>query len=348
MPLLVEGAECHVQTAATAAEIMHDRARILRRQRQEYAPLAPAARHAVDMLMAIAEHMAEFVQQHALLDELAGIEGRIDRQLAVFPGIMWKKGTRDEQAAGVAKLDDKVDIAGHRRRVLVRYMDEIEATFGRDRLPLARRLLRNAAVLGRMVLGGATQVAFVSETVKRHFERSVRFRAPPVLVVNGVDTEVFRPAVRAPDPPMRPQRPEPRPDPPRLPESVQTDVVDTRAVDNDIVSDEPSDDPVTPAGPSTESFVDARADARYGDDNRVRYPRTALRNREQGEVQLRVLIARDGRAIRVELARSSGSRDLDREAQRAVLKWRFVAAERNGEKIESWAVVPIRFDLQNI
>jgi protein TonB len=157
-----------------------------------------------------------------------------------------------------------------------------------------------------------------------------------------------RPAPRDPDPPVRPQRPEPRPDPPRLPESAQTDIVDTRVADNDIVSDEPSEEPVTPAGPPSDTFSGAHADARYGDDNRVRYPRTALRNREQGEVQLRVLIARDGRAIKVELARSSGSRDLDREAQRAVLKWRFVAAERNGEKIESWAVVPIRFDLQQI
>jgi glycosyltransferase involved in cell wall biosynthesis len=48
-------------------------------------------------------------------------------------------------------------------------------------------------VLGAWVLGGADQVVFESETVRAYFAGRVRFRAPPLLIENGVDTEVFRP-----------------------------------------------------------------------------------------------------------------------------------------------------------
>ena len=60
------------------------------------------------------------------------------------------------------------------------------------RNPLLRVLLFLAyRVLGRLVLGGATQVVFVSDAVKRYFEGFVTFRAPPQLVPNGVDPTLF-------------------------------------------------------------------------------------------------------------------------------------------------------------
>ena len=48
--------------------------------------------------------------------------------------------------------------------------------------------------LGALVLGGADQVVFESETVRQYFGRFVRFRRPAELVQNGVDTQRFRPA----------------------------------------------------------------------------------------------------------------------------------------------------------
>lgn len=47
--------------------------------------------------------------------------------------------------------------------------------------------------LGRSVLGGATEVVFVSDTVRRFFERFVAFRSAPDLLCNGVDSAVFFP-----------------------------------------------------------------------------------------------------------------------------------------------------------
>jgi glycosyltransferase involved in cell wall biosynthesis len=52
-------------------------------------------------------------------------------------------------------------------------------------------------LFGAWVLGGADQVVFESETVRAYFAERVRFRSPPMLIENGVDTEVFRPCSAA-------------------------------------------------------------------------------------------------------------------------------------------------------
>ncbi|MGA8049372.1 MAG: glycosyltransferase family 4 protein [Burkholderiales bacterium] len=62
------------------------------------------------------------------------------------------------------------------------------------RNPVLRGMLYAAyRVLARVVLGGATQVVFVSESVRRYFSEFVRFKSAPELVFNGVDTTVFHP-----------------------------------------------------------------------------------------------------------------------------------------------------------
>jgi glycosyltransferase involved in cell wall biosynthesis len=53
-------------------------------------------------------------------------------------------------------------------------------------------------LLGHRVLAGAARTVFVSDAVKRHFESRVRFPAPPLVIENGVDTQLFRPAPAAP------------------------------------------------------------------------------------------------------------------------------------------------------
>ncbi|HEX4928025.1 MAG TPA: glycosyltransferase family 4 protein [Burkholderiales bacterium] len=69
-------------------------------------------------------------------------------------------------------------------------------------VPFRNRLLRallSAAyrVLGRAVLGRATRVVFVSDSVRRYFADFVKFQAPPQLVENGVDTTQFHPVDEA-------------------------------------------------------------------------------------------------------------------------------------------------------
>jgi len=73
------------------------------------------------------------------------------------------------------------------------------------RNPLLRLALRIAnGILGRWILGGADRVVFESATVQAYFTRFVRFRSPPVLIANGVDTGRFAPAAAAGRPAGRP------------------------------------------------------------------------------------------------------------------------------------------------
>jgi glycosyltransferase involved in cell wall biosynthesis len=66
------------------------------------------------------------------------------------------------------------------------------------RNPALRALLFAAChLLGRIVLGGASQVVFVSESVRRYFKGFVGFRSAPLLVPNGVDTALFHPVDEA-------------------------------------------------------------------------------------------------------------------------------------------------------
>jgi glycosyltransferase involved in cell wall biosynthesis len=62
------------------------------------------------------------------------------------------------------------------------------------RNPLLRWLMRLMnRVVTRPILANADQAVFISEATARAFA-DVRFRKPPRLIFNGVDTEIFRPA----------------------------------------------------------------------------------------------------------------------------------------------------------
>jgi glycosyltransferase involved in cell wall biosynthesis len=61
----------------------------------------------------------------------------------------------------------------------------------RNLLPRLAMALANRLV-ARTVLARADRVAFVSEVTARYFA-TVGFRAPPVLIFNGVDSDLFRP-----------------------------------------------------------------------------------------------------------------------------------------------------------
>jgi len=63
----------------------------------------------------------------------------------------------------------------------------------------------------------------------------------------------------------------------------------------------------------------------------------------QGRVTLRLLVRSDGSVAQVNVFESSGSQVLDEAAVNAAVKWRFAPASRDGQPVESWAIIPIRF-----
>jgi glycosyltransferase involved in cell wall biosynthesis len=106
---------------------------------------------------------------------------------------------REVKAADAVLLHDALYMASvvtflaakaHRRPlVIIQHIGQIPY-----RSPVLRGLMALAnRLVAAPVLSGASQVVFISEFVRTYFGR-LRLRAPPRLVFNGVDTEVFRPA----------------------------------------------------------------------------------------------------------------------------------------------------------
>lgn len=73
------------------------------------------------------------------------------------------------------------------------------------------------------------------------------------------------------------------------------------------------------------------------------YPREAQRMNAGGTVLVRATVASDGGVERLELARASGNRHLDRAAMEAVRRWRFQPALRNGQPVSAEVLVPVEF-----
>ncbi len=83
----------------------------------------------------------------------------------------------------------------------------------------------------------------------------------------------------------------------------------------------------------------------YAGNPKPEYPKIARLRGWEGTVRLDVVVRKDGRVGKVELADSSGFRALDRVALKTVYRWRFRPAMSSGEPIESKVQVPVRFVL---
>lgn len=80
--------------------------------------------------------------------------------------------------------------------------------------------------------------------------------------------------------------------------------------------------------------------------NPPNYPAEERRRNIQGTTVIIVSIDASGGVIDVEVERSSGNRNLDREAVKAARRWRFNPETRDGRKIASRVRVPVEFVLR--
>ena len=172
------------------------------------------------------------------------------------------------------------------------------------------------------------------------------------------------PEVRPPEPaPPPPPPPEPKPKPTPKPKPVARKptpkpvvretppATDAPTATSAPAEAAPQPAPVASASASTRSestpaLTQARYDAAYLNNPHPAYPMVSRRMREEGQVMLRVLVSAEGLPSRIELRASSGSSRLDRAAQDAVARWRFVPARRGSAAVEAWVLVPIVFKLQ--
>ena len=77
------------------------------------------------------------------------------------------------------------------------------------------------------------------------------------------------------------------------------------------------------------------------------YPKRARKHGVEGQVLLRVQIGTDGKSKAVETLRTSGHPLLDAAAVKAVRKWRFSPALRNGAPVVATLDIPITFRIKN-
>lgn len=76
------------------------------------------------------------------------------------------------------------------------------------------------------------------------------------------------------------------------------------------------------------------------------YPEISRRAKEEGTVWLNTQVDSKGRAIQVEIAKSSGYSRLDQAAREAVRRWRFKPARTGGVAVESSVQIPVTFRLK--
>lgn len=97
-----------------------------------------------------------------------------------------------------------------------------------------------------------------------------------------------------------------------------------------------------PAGPQT---LAGQLELQCPERSPPRYPVSSRRQREQGEVRMRVEIDELGRIASVSIVQSSGSPRLDDAARDAIRTWRCQPAQRDGRPVPAVALQTMAFVL---
>ncbi len=226
-----------------------------------------------------------------------------------------------------------------------------------DRYGSSGGLSRNAVIAGSVVVLHVAALWALQSGLLR--------RAAEVIVPAEVLSEfIAPPAPPAPPPPKPAPPPPPKPAPPKaaprpapMPVAVPspapapnapTGIVEPQppAPPIEAPAAPPAPAPAPPAPPAPPKIELPSSDAAYLNNPKPTYPAISKRLGEQGKVVLRVLIGTDGLPQKVEINKSSGFDRLDRQAQDAVMRWRFVPGKRNGVPETMWNLVPVNFVLE--
>lgn len=230
-----------------------------------------------------------------------------------------------------------------------------------DRFAPAGGLSRNAVIVGSVVvlhvaglwalqsglLRRAVEVVVPAELLSEIITPPAPKVAPPVAPPAPTPPPPrAAPKVQAPHPAPRPLAiadPAPAPD---APVGVTTPQPPAPPMEAPVAPPAPAAPPAPPAPPAPARIELPSSDAAYLNNPKPGYPAISKRMGEQGKVVLRVLIGTDGLPQKVEVNKSSGYDRLDRQAQEAVMRWRFVPGKRNGVPEAMWNLVPINFVLE--
>lgn len=102
--------------------------------------------------------------------------------------------------------------------------------------------------------------------------------------------------------------------------------------------------PTAPAAPKP-AVVNSQAQVLADQSPSPEYPADAYRRQEQGAAKVRATVDAQGNVIESKLEVTSRSRSLDRAAVAAVRDWKFKPAIRDGQPVQSDAIVSVEFTL---
>ena len=156
-----------------------------------------------------------------------------------------------------------------------------------------------------------------------------------------------------------PEPPKPPPPPPQPPQKPQPQVVHSvvqpppiQPPTSPLVVSEPSPVAEVAPPPMPPTAHPANTDARpsamvsYRSKYRPKYPMQAIRQRQEGTVQLKILVGVHGSPLKIQVMNSSGYRSLDQAAIAAARQWRFNPAMENGAPRQGWVIIPVEFSLE--
>jgi protein TonB len=92
-------------------------------------------------------------------------------------------------------------------------------------------------------------------------------------------------------------------------------------------------------------FKGAQVHPRYFGALQPVYPPGMIREEREGAVRVRVLIGTDGRVRDIQTLQADDPAFLEATRKQALAKWRFLPATRDGEPVESWREMTVRFEL---
>lgn len=78
---------------------------------------------------------------------------------------------------------------------------------------------------------------------------------------------------------------------------------------------------------------------------KAEYPKASLMNEEQGEVKMAFLVGTDGNVVDSKVEKSSGFKNLDKAAMKALTACKFKPGTKDGVVAQTWAKVDYNWKL---
>lgn len=174
----------------------------------------------------------------------------------------------------------------------------------------------------------------------------------PSIDVQIISEQLTLPVEPQPvQPPPEPPRPRPKPEPQVKPRSEPVPEPTPQPVAEPAPSTPPPPPqaPAAPTAPVEAPVVTTppRIDAAHSGNNKLTYPLTSRRLKEEGTALLSIFVNADGTVGEVKLLKSSGFERLDRAAMESVKKWKLIPARRGREPVAAWYEQPVKFNLNN-